>query len=120
MIDIAIFMAVIGYSAMAGGSGQLYMLEFANPSERILLVISVLAWPVALPFMLAIIACRVVVDKAKARSRRKARLKANGGILLDDGSLTILGEETYKRLLIAVQKYEKEHGYVYHAAKEKL
>lgn len=107
MIGVLVLLAVMGFAAGAGASFQIRESEFPHGKSDVRLTIGVmLFWPVVLPSMLGALAVRRLAARAKRRaadSDRLADLLKSTPVIKDD--------ETYRRLLIAVQTYERENGY---------
>ena len=115
-MEILILFAVMGYATGAGAARHLHASEFDPghprhlPEERARRAAVMLLWPIVLPIMLGILLSRRSIAKVKAKVVEKDRLSAAGGIRLGP-EIKIQDDDTYRRLLIATQQYEKEKGY---------
>ena len=117
-MELLIFLAAVGYATAAGAARQLHLAEFdgANPKyygsseERVRRGAVMILWPIVLPVMLGILLCRRWAAKVRNKIAEKDRMAAAGGIRLGP-EIEIRDDDTYRRLTIAVQKYEKERGY---------
>jgi len=118
MTGILILFAVFGYATAAGAARHLHAAEFddASPAHRRLAeeqmrrAAVMVFWPIVMPVMLGILMCRRAANRIRAGAEKKDRLAAEGGIMLGP-EIEIRDSETYRRLTIAVQKYERERGY---------
>lgn len=118
MTGILVLFAVFGYATAAGAARQLHASEFERPrpkhrtvaEQQTVRAALAILWPITLPVMLGILLSRRLIAKARAGAAEKDRLAENGGIMLGS-RLEIRDDDTYRRLRIAVQKYEREKGY---------
>lgn len=111
MIGLLLLFGLMGYCAGAGASHYIRAAEFCETDHAPAKVAAALiVWPLALPLMLGILVAQRWRANAKLCMSKRDALAAAGGIMLAE-SIAIRDDETYRRLSVAVQKYEREHGY---------
>lgn len=118
MMEILFLFAVMGYATAAGAAHHLHASEFDSthpahrrlPEEQAKRAAIVILWPIALPIMLGVLLCRRLVTKVRAKAVEQERISSTGGIILGS-EIQVPDDETYRRLTIAIQRYEKEKGY---------
>lgn len=118
-MEILFLFAVMGYATGAGAAHHLHASEFDKtlpahrrlPDEQAKRTAIVVLWPITLPIMLGTLLCRRLVAKARAKAVEQDRLSAAAGGIILGSEIQIPDDETYRRILIATQKYERKKGY---------